>query len=176
MRNVIIVPLTKMPFPDRIGPERWADWYRTCATAVALQRAYESRGVGSEILVLTATRMKGVWDEWFYYARALRQLGGKFRVVRKYYETTEQITGLLAMAKAEEKDLVIIATWLHYLRVLYLLRGTQAKLRIAFGIPNAVQATVDIFATVLYPLFDQAGILDPIVRFVKKVRRAHEYW
>jgi len=159
LRNAIIVPLTKMPFPKRIGPPAWADWFTTCKRSVEIQRSLAALGTDSEILVLTATQFTGARPEREYYVDALRELGAEhIRVVVECYETIEQIETMVKMAKDEGKELIVVSTWLHYPRALWLLKGSGAELTWTFGIPNAKYAIMDIILNFAFPVLDVLGL------------------
>ena len=105
------------------------------------------------------------------YLWALHKIGvpsERIRVIRKGYETVEQLTVARDIRETEHKELVVISTFLHYPRVRWIARGLQATHHSVVGVPHPAEALTDILLTVLFPLIDMLG---GRARFVKLVRR-----
>ncbi|KND47927.1 MAG: hypothetical protein AB199_04185 [Parcubacteria bacterium C7867-004] len=177
MKGSIIFALHKSPYPKRKGPSHWADWYRGCLKAVDIQRVLDASGVTSEMLVLTDAQYKGGLHEVDYYTAAFDELGAhNVRVIRKCYETVRQIEMALQISQNEDKDLIVISTWVHYLRVCWLLRGSGATHRIAFGIPNLQYAIADVILTFAFPVIDLVpGGRERFVAYAEDKRFKGEY-
>ncbi len=155
LKGSIIVPIAKGPYPPRIGPGWWADWRRGCLKAVSLQREYLARGERAEVLILCDAQYKGGRPEAEYYQEALTQAGAQnIRTIIEGRETVRQVDIARALARAEDKYLVVVSTWLHYPRVAWLLRGSGARHVGAFGIPHWRYACMDIVLNIAFPLID----------------------
>ncbi|MGC9602345.1 MAG: ElyC/SanA/YdcF family protein [Minisyncoccia bacterium] len=167
---ILIIPLTKSPhFTGRYGPVEWQDWYRGLVKAKTLLELYKAQGVPAKILVLSAVQVTSEKSEVEIYTWALKKLGvddGDIMVINKTQETIEQ-TEMVAMFIKKGIQVVIISTWLHYLRVRWLCRGLKAKHYIVWGIPRPREAITDIMLTVLFPPIDLCGGRE---WFLKKTR------
>ena len=150
-----VLPITKNPAFGRVGQEELQDWYRGCARAVQIQRGLSSAGHDAEIVVLSDVHIKGYRHEAEYYQDALKKLGAKnVRTIQQGQETVGQIEIILEIAKKEDAKLVVVSTFGHYLRLAWLLRGTDAQHETVFGLPRFRELITDGILTVLFPLID----------------------
>ncbi|OGZ43903.1 MAG: hypothetical protein A3J55_00525 [Candidatus Ryanbacteria bacterium RIFCSPHIGHO2_02_FULL_45_17b] len=161
MKETLIVPLTKSPHPrGRIGPTRWQDWFRGLRRAVTIAKVIPN----AEILILSNVRVANQPHEADLYSEALAEMGViSFRVIRECYETIEQINYSIDLAIQERKNLIFVSTFLHYLRVEWLIlthpdrKLVEVKHYSVLGIPRPKEALTDIVLTVLFPLIDLVG-------------------
>jgi hypothetical protein len=94
------------------------------------------------------------------YLSTLRRLGVNDKdiiVIEKTHETVEQIEIVTEYAKENNAKLIIISTFLHYLRVRWLCRGFVVEHHGAFGIPRPREAVTDIILTLIFPVIDLIG-------------------
>ncbi len=174
MSGYLLLPLTKSAWPrGRIGPEWVQDWYRALVKAVSLQQRYRP----SIILVASAFHPRSEIPEVDTYSRALRQFGltpeQDFYVVRQGHETTGQIKFASEEADRRGQKLVIITTWLHYPRVLCLLRGRKDVILYgAFGVPRPYEAVTDVALWFLFPIICAIGFRDRFLALVARRRMA----
>lgn len=150
----IILPLPKSAHPSgRVGPIEVQDWYRGLVKATLLLEKYRP----AKILVLTAFHAVGEEPEMAIYLSALKRLGvdkNDIIVIEKARETIEQIEISTNYVKENNAELVIVSTFLHYLRVRWLCRGLNIEHHIAFGVPRPYEAVTDIILTVIFPIID----------------------
>lgn len=174
MRGTIVLPLSKSPFPrGRVGPETWQDWYRGAVRA----NKFAISTPNSEVLILSNMTYDGV-SEVGKYIWAFNQIDIKtpLRVIRECTETIGQINFLFKYAKSEGKDIIIVSTFLHYLRVQWLIwqnplsRKVRYKHYAAWGIPRPREAVTDIILIFLFPLLDIFGLRDRFLRAVHQHR------
>ena len=140
----LILPLTKSSWMDgRIGPIEKQDFFVSIKRAKTLH----ARHPDSKILVLSNVQVGGCEHEVDCSLRALCMLdvpGGDILVLRKGCETIEQLEIARDIAKKEGAKLVVVSTWLHYLRVRWLARGMGAEHHITYGRPRLREALTDI--------------------------------
>lgn len=157
MQESIILPLTKSPHQSgRMGPVEVQDWYRGLVRAKELLHELKP----AKILVLANVHITGEKGETDLYLDALHTLcvpDEDILVVREGQETIEQIEIALALAKREGARLLIISTFLHYLRVRWLCRGEPVEHYIAWGMPRPREILTDTLLTALFPLIDIMG-------------------
>jgi hypothetical protein len=174
MTGFLLLPLTKSAWPKgRLGPEWAQDWYRGLVKAVSLRKRYQP----SHILIASAFRPNGQISEVENYSRVLRQFGlapeKDFDVVRQGHETTGQIDFAIQEAKRNGRRLVVVATWLHYPRVCYLVRGRHDVIvHGAFGLPRPYEAVTDIALWFLFPILCRLGLRERLLAMVMERRQA----
>ncbi len=163
MKTVILV-LTKGPHRTRFGPEHWWDWKRQCRLAVELYRKYPD----AVVLLPSAVHITGHKSEIELYREEFKRDGllestknpdGRNALVLEpvEQETVGQIKRGYQFADTLGMRLVVVSTWCHYLRVRYLCRGMGVTHKIAWGIPNPVEAVTDCILAVVFPLLDLFG-------------------
>lgn len=150
----IIVPLTKSSyFGGRYGPVEKQDWYRVLAKASALLKSYRP----ARILLISAAHIAGEESEIEASLRVLAKLGvsrSDIFVIRRAQETIERVEIAAKFAKLENVKMIIVSTFLHYLRVRYLCRGLGAEHYAAFGIPRPQDLFWNIALTFAFPIID----------------------
>jgi len=164
-RFTYIVPVTKSPHQTgRIGPRRFQDWYRGAVKA----REYLGKYHPARILVLSDVHVNGEKHEADLYHKALTDAGVEehgIEVIKEEQETIGQIDRLYKIAEEENAKLVIISTFLHYLRVAWLVwrkRTYRSGLvevthRAAFGIPRPREVITDVILWFVFPVIDLLG-------------------
>jgi hypothetical protein len=144
-----------------------------CRKAVELQKTIDARGDTSEILIVSDARYEGWRPEPEIYKEALEKLGAKrIRIDPDCYDTISQLLKALQIAKQEHKHLIVLATWMHYLRAEWILLGEDAELRVSYGIPLLWYAGMDVLLTMLVPLIDMIGLRSRYLAYAKKKRDA----
>lgn len=174
MKKTLIVPLSKSPHPQgRIGPIMLQDWFQGLRRAVLIARLLPK----TEILVLSNLKVSGQPHEADVYTEALTKLGAiNIRVIRECYETIEQINRSFELAVEEKKDLMFISTFLHYLRVQWLIWRHPKNMRVSvkhcavFGIPRPREALTDIILAFLFPFIDLFGVRRWFLKVVNQRR------
>jgi hypothetical protein len=151
-----------------VGPREWQDWYRGLVKSAKLLERY-----GGKILVLSNVQVHGERHEADLYEEALKEiLGPLFEnnviVIKEAQETIEQLEKAKRYSEESDMDLVVVSTFLHYLRVRWLSMGDHLKHHFAFGIPRPKEALTDIILTFLFPVIDGMGwrekFLDKVVK------------
>ncbi len=169
MKEYLILPLTKSPHQTgRIGPREKQDWHRGLVKAKDLQEK-----TGGKILVISNVHIAGERHEADLYDMALRELDvsdENIMIVRKAQETIEQIEIAQRISDDLEKDLIIISTFLHYLRVRWLCLGQKFDHCIAFGIPRPKEAVTDIILIFIFPFLDLVGLRNWFLEKITKRR------
>lgn len=174
MRGTIVLPLPKSPHSSgRMGPEIWQDWFRGAARA----NSFAIRIPGSEVLILSNMTYDGI-SEVAKYIWAFNQIDLKtpLRVIRECTETVGQIEYLFNYARKEGKDIIIVSTFLHYLRVQWLIwrnplsRKVRYKHYAAWGIPRPREALTDIVLIFLFPILDLLGFRERFLELVHQRR------
>lgn len=178
MNRTIVVPIPKSPHSKgRIGPEEWQDWYRGLKKAISIARSKDM----AEVLILSNAQYSGQPHEVDLYYGALAKLGAttdvNIRAIKEGYETIEQVDRSFKLAAEEKKELIFVSTWLHYLRVQWLIWRCKAvapsvkvKHCIVFGIPRPREMLSDIILTILFPLVDICGGRQFFLKAVNKRR------
>lgn len=139
MQGTIVLALSRPHPSGRVGQEVWQDWYR----GAVLANSFAVRIPNSELLVLSNMTHDGVSDGYKYLC-VFNQIDLKtpLRIIREGKETVEQIEYLFKYAKKEWKDIIIVSTFLNYLRVQWLIwrnplsRQVRYKHYAAWGIPR----------------------------------------
>ena len=181
-RDVVIFAVTKYPlgvnqrFGFRIGPRKEQDWYRGLVKA---QQLRDTRYPGAKFLLVTAVTIDGNNEGGIYY-EAMLELGiDPEDIIRanKAYETIEQLHICRDIAAERGSKLVLVSTWLHYLRVRWICMndGVRATHYVAFGIPRPREALRDIIATFLFPAIDLLGVRERLLRRVQERRQRGEH-
>lgn len=173
MKTIIFVP-TKGPHRFRLGPRRWHDWIVQCRKAAQLQRTLPD----AVIYIPSAVHTSGYIPELAFYRAALEDVGlaetvektadggyvfldlpGRIRAILEAegLETMGQCLLAFALAERERAELIVLSTFPHILRVLYLCRGRNVQYKIAWGTPNPIEAITDILLAVVFPFFDFLG-------------------
>ena len=158
----------------RIGPLQMQDWYRGLIKTARLL----SRYTDAEVVIISAVQVASEDSEADAYLRVLQHLGvpsDRIRVIRKGYETIEQLTVARELMETERRELVIISTFLHYPRVRWIARGLRATHHAAFGLPRPTEAVTDILLAVLFPLIDLAGGRAWFMHMVQRRRMAGKH-
>ena len=151
----LILPLTKNPNPiGRIGPKEKQDWFRGLLKA----RDLIANLPGSKILIISNVFFPNGDNEADVYINNLKELGvteEKIIIVRNNFETIGQIETAKKIMNEKKEKMIVISTWLHYLRVRYLFSNCHPiKHYIAFGIPRPREILTDITLTFLLPILD----------------------
>lgn len=172
MVEYLILPLTKSPHPSgRIGQTETQDWYRGLLKAKSFSKKYQAK-----ILVISNVHIATERHEVEIYVDALKALGIKepdMVVIKEAQETIGQLEIAAGIAEKERKTLLIISTFLHFLRVWWLCRvykNIKIRHSIAFGMPRPQEAITDILLTFLFPFFDVVGRRQWFVEKVIKQR------
>lgn len=163
MKTIIFVP-TKGPHRSRTGPEKLSDWRVQCRKAAVLQDELPD----AVVYVPTAVSITGYPTEYEYYKEELRKNGlrdwltingnPKLIMEKRGQETIEQCELAFALAEREDVRLVVLSTPTHFLRLLYLCRGKGVTHKIAWGIPNPIEAITDTILAILFPVLDFLGL------------------
>lgn len=171
MLDVLICPLTKSPHSrGRIGQAKMQDWYRGLVQAATLRAMVPH----TKILVLSAFCAQDSASELELYRDALRELGvpdSDLVCIHEAYETTEQIERAMRYAIENGMRLVFIATWTHYLRVLWLVRGSTVSCRIAWGIPRPREAFTDAVLSIAFPIIGMLGMRNWFLQKTRERRK-----
>ncbi|MEI6553928.1 MAG: hypothetical protein WCO09_05165, partial [bacterium] len=140
--------MTKSPWPKgRIGPVEKQDWFKTCVATSQMHQQI----TGSEVVITSSTKIVGAdWEEG-YYIKAMKSLGCPITTLGKGKESIAQLRLFQALAKEEKARLILIVTWSHYLRILWLCRRKRirAKIVVAGGFPRPWELFTDIIMTFL---------------------------
>lgn len=166
--HYIIVPLSKSPQPEgRIGPEELQDWYRQCVKAVQLARRRNAPLVTSSSFV-----MKDSVSDEEQYGRVISLLGCELVRLGVGDNTIDQLAELKSYARQHGVKIVLVATWLHYLRVKWLCmrENVDADVFISGGMPRPKEAITDLILTILYPLIDLLGKKEAFERYIRSRR------
>lgn len=177
--------LTKSPHDGgpwlsrRIGPLEWQDWWRSIGKMARIIRV--KCIPDNDVLLIGAFQATDNAAEVDIYQEVFRHRLGRPvflpRVFRRGLETTVQVDIAFGVALQEGKGIVFLATWLHYLRVLWIIRRHPDSRTVpwelygAFGIPRPKEAITDVFLTVGYPVLDLLGLKQWFVDLTD-VRRA----
>ena len=164
MKTLILV-LTKGPHRFRFGPKNWHDWIVQCRKAVKLQRQLPE----AVVYVPSAVQTRGYPSELEYYRNELAKQGltesiqlisGRKALILEplHYETIGQIERGYQFADVLSAKLVMVSTLFHFPRVAYLCRGKGVMHKVAWGMPNAIEAMTDCALAVLFPLLDALGL------------------
>lgn len=169
----IINVLPKYPLPKRFCPPGWADWYLQCRKAVQIQRSLIARGHLCELLIVSDAKYEGWRAEPEIYKEVLQELGAEhIRIDPDCFDTISQLKKAVVIAKNEHKHLIVLATWMHFLRAKWLLRGAGAMLRVSWGVPYWRYAVMDILLTFFVPFCDLTGLRPWYLAYAKKKRDA----
>lgn len=156
--NYLILPLAKNPPIGRFGPRKLQDCYRTCVKAVELKRRLVSEGHRVQIVIVSTMHIPGRMSEPEYYTSTLLELGETSpRLALQSYETIGELAGVLNLAENEQSNLIVVCTFGHYLRVLWLLRGESVELHTAFGLPRWRELLTDTLLAFVFPIIDLLG-------------------
>ena len=163
--KTILAIVTKSPWPKgRIGRIERQDWYQTCVMASYMHRTI----LDSEVVVSSATRVDGADNEEEYYKKIMCSLNTPLVALGKGNETIVQLKLFKEMATTESAKLILLTTWSHYLRVLWLCWRQKVKAEIIAvkGIPRPTELITDIILTFVYPLVDICGLEKWFIRKV----------
>lgn len=189
--KTLILLLTKGPHRWRPGPRRWHDWVRSCELALELRKKY-----GAEIYVPSAVKIEGHMSEFDLYGYEFLRLGlglkemastADYRVLtdglgqvaatieRRAQETIGQIEAACELVARRDASILVVSTWTHFPRVLYLCRGKGFAHRVAFGIPNPLEACTDMALALLFPLLDLLGLGEKFQRWATAHRKSGKH-
>lgn len=162
---ICLLPKSPVPRRGRIGPVHFQDWYRSCV--LATQLAKELKGT---VLVPTAFTSMGE-SEADVYLSALRELGADVQIVRRGFETVEQLD--VAVEAAERKSLIIVSTFLHFPRVWWLTRGKKnVSHRVVYGgLPRPKGVIADLILIIIFPVIDLLGWRKNFLSFLEQRRK-----
>lgn len=167
-----IVPLTKNPNRvGRIGPEEKQDWFKGLVKAKNLFQKFPN----SKIIIISNVFFLDGNNEADIYKNTLKRLGVKEEdiiVIRENFETLGQVETAKKITLEKKEELIVVSTWLHYLRVRYLfLKEKKVKHHVVFGIPRPREVFTDIVLTFLLPLIDLMGLRKSLKKRIEKRRR-----
>jgi len=170
MPKKLIVPLTKSPHrKGRYGQRENQDWYRGIVLA---KKILNNDPNSSKILVISNFFCCGE-SEVENYMEVLVKIGvseEKIEIIRDGYETVGQLEIAQRKAKEEHSELFVITSFLHSLRVRWICRHSDIKIKhiIVFGIPRPMDILSDVIILFLYPIIEICGLkkwfLDMLLR------------
>ncbi len=158
----LVLILAKAPIPThgRVGRPVEQDWYRTIELAVGLLRV-DPRAT---ILLVTAFSTPDEGKELTYYKNVLQSIFGvstdRIIGIEQGTETISQLAAASAYGSEHKRNLTIICTPIHSLRVKYLCWKDDIKANILVaqhGWPRPREAVTDAILTFAFPLIDLFG-------------------
>ena len=170
----LICAMSKSPHTGgRVGKKEWQDWYQCLVKATEISQS----ATDPKFLVVTGFQAEGSSHEVEIYSAILNALAPHVQIIaiRDGRETIKQIDIIRRVADEQKEELVIISTFLHYLRVRYLARGIKARHVVAFGIPRPREIVNDITLTALMPLVDVLGLRSLFLRCIEGRRAAGKF-
>lgn len=180
MKTLIFVP-TKGPHRFRFGPQHWHDWVAQCRKAAELQRELPD----SVVFVPSAVHITGFPSEYEYYRDEMQRNGlrdwltingnPKLIMEKQGQETIEQCGLAFALAQKKSAKLIALSTFPHVLRLLYLCRGKGVTHKIAWGIPNPLEAVTDTILAVVFPILDFCGLGERFQAWVIRHRESGKH-
>ncbi len=173
-RRTYIALIPKSPWrKGRIGPAARQDWVSACDDAAKLAKQMPD----AKIIVADAYVERGERPDLELYQAALEEAGvpkNQQHLTSEGMETIGHIEALNRIARAEDVDLLIVSTFLHYPRVRWICRGQGHQHRAAWGIPRPKEALTDLVLTILFPLLDRLGLRQQFLKRVTKRRESGE--
>jgi hypothetical protein len=164
--------LAKGPYPPRSGERYDADWYRTVIIAAGVKRSLEAKDQNAEILILCDAQYEGGRPEADYYVEALNeQLEYAPRVIIYGHDTVTQLEWALRIARAEKKELIVVAAWIHAWRARWILRGTGTHICAVNGKGHPQYVRWDIILLFLYPFIELIGLKNAFLAYGERKRK-----
>lgn len=181
MKTLILV-LTKGPHRFRFGPKRWHDWIVQCRMAAKFQRQLPE----AVVYVPSVVHISGFPSELEYYRTALAENGltESIQLISGIKALMLEATGQETIGQVKQgyqfscvtgTNLVVVSTLFHFPRVLYLCRGKGVMYKIAWGIPNPVEACTDLVLAILFPVLDLLGLGERFQKCAIKHRESRKH-
>ncbi len=152
--KTFITLVAKSPWSKgRYGPHHHQDWVRACGIAAK----EVAQNPEAEILVVDGFQAQRQASDLELYCKELVRLKvdpERIRTINQGNETVAQLEIVEEQATKEKARVLLISTFLHYLRVRWLCRGLGYEHRVAWGIPRPREAVTDIILMFIFPILD----------------------
>lgn len=157
--TILILPKNPFPEKSRWGSKELQDFWHSCAKAAMILD--ENQNPESKILLITNFQTNE-GNEADYFSEILIDLDvdyNKIKVIREGVETLEQLLTAKYLVENDGSKLLIVCTFLHFLRVRWIcwMEEIEARFKVAFGLPEPKNAVMNIILTAVYPILDLLG-------------------
>ncbi|MCR4311172.1 MAG: hypothetical protein NUV54_01205 [Candidatus Taylorbacteria bacterium] len=96
-------------------------------------------------------------------------------IERNGQETIGQLLLASELASRDTRDIIVVSTLFHHLRVRYLCRKMNVVHRVSIGIPNIAETCTNIVLLLLFPLIDKLGYAQHFQKWVIKHRESGKH-
>jgi hypothetical protein len=157
---IFILPKSPIPAKGRYGPRTWQDWHRACIKAARLAAKHQD----SIVLISSSFSTPQEGPEILLYKQILFNLGvpsSRIITIPEGNETIGQLHSAWRYAQTHDRELIVVHTLTHTLRVWYLCwkddMKAQTRIGAIFALPRPKEVIIDGVLTVLFPVLDLFG-------------------